>query len=483
MMRASVLLCAAVVAAGAVCCARSQSDSLLPCQVRIAPRITRVTGMNFDPGDKIGLSIRTSGGSYLDNRLLTFDGTVFAGTGVIWYNDLNEPSTLTAYYPYCESGIPTLFNVASDQSGEGFPASDLLAATRSEVLPGATPVEMVFRHLMTKLLIEVTNRSDARITQVTIGGSILEADVDLDGLATTVRSGEAGTIRAHTAVAESLYEAVVVPQTVALTVGITTDDGKSRTETLASSPLLAGSIYTIEVSFSNIDIDVSVSGQITDWIDGGTLPSDNGNSDPSNDGEISHGGANYRTVKLRDGRIWMASNLYCVPQGAAASSDPAEETGVWYPCDASAIPSREESFVASQGLLYELETVLGVTPSAEEPNRTEGVRGICPEGWHVPTISEFEALIAAYDTCGDELVDFVTMGGIRSVAGSSAKYSAMAPTGSFTKGYFSGSSASDGFVDGKYLHLCCDNTSGTIQLSVVPLAVACGLPVRCVKDK
>ena len=47
---------------------------------------------------------------------MTYDGSAFTASGLLWYNDLNETSTLTAYFPYSASGVPDEFSVARDQS-------------------------------------------------------------------------------------------------------------------------------------------------------------------------------------------------------------------------------------------------------------------------------------------------------------------------------------------------------------------------------
>ena len=58
----------------------SKNDSVegpVQSRIRIAPSISRVTGLNFDTGDRIGLTIVKSGANYCENTPLRFDGTVF----------------------------------------------------------------------------------------------------------------------------------------------------------------------------------------------------------------------------------------------------------------------------------------------------------------------------------------------------------------------------------------------------------------------
>ena len=107
--------------------------------IRITPSIkTRVTGLHFDTGDCIGLTVTKNGSDYVRNRQMTYDGSAFTASGLLWYNDLNETSTLTAYFPYSASGVPDEFSVARDQSA-GCASSDLLGAVAKNVTPTATP--------------------------------------------------------------------------------------------------------------------------------------------------------------------------------------------------------------------------------------------------------------------------------------------------------------------------------------------------------
>ena len=81
----------------------SKNDSVegpVQSRIRIAPSISRVTGLNFDTGDRIGLTIVKSGANYCENTPLRFDGTVFVSDDLFWYDDSSEKSNLTAYYPY-----------------------------------------------------------------------------------------------------------------------------------------------------------------------------------------------------------------------------------------------------------------------------------------------------------------------------------------------------------------------------------------------
>ena len=62
--------------------------------IRITPSIkTRVTGLHFDTGDCIGLTVTKNGSDYVRNHQMTYDGSAFTASGLLWYNDLNETSS------------------------------------------------------------------------------------------------------------------------------------------------------------------------------------------------------------------------------------------------------------------------------------------------------------------------------------------------------------------------------------------------------
>ena len=176
---------AVLIAAG---CAESEKGTLC---VKIAPAIrTRVTGLHFDTGDRIGLSIAKGSETYAQNVPMTYDGTAFTAADLLWYNDSNEKSTLTAYHPYSEQGMPAEFSVATDQTSGGA-SSDLLVAVKKEVTPSSAPVGMLFYHVMSQLTIVVSNSSSAVVTGVSVGGLVPTAEIDYSMPKAAAKSGVA----------------------------------------------------------------------------------------------------------------------------------------------------------------------------------------------------------------------------------------------------------------------------------------------------
>lgn len=223
----------------------SKNDSVegpVQSRIRIAPSISRVTGLNFDTGDRIGLTIVKSGANYCENTPLRFDGTVFVSDDLFWYDDSSEKSNLTAYYPYLAEGAPASFTVRADQKlAADHEASDLLAATATDVVPSQTAVNMIFTHLLTKIVIDITNNSANTIQEVTLKGSRCTATVDLSTKSVQVDASSAETdIYPFPTVTAGRYEAILVPQRAALELEIQTSDGNRHIKTFQATDLQSG---------------------------------------------------------------------------------------------------------------------------------------------------------------------------------------------------------------------------------------------------
>lgn len=435
---------AVLIAAG---CAESEKGTLC---VKIAPAIrTRVTGLHFDTGDRIGLTISKGSALYAENVPMTYDGTAFTASGLSWYNDLNEKSVLTAYYPYAEGGRPDEFTVSSDQT-QGNGPSDLLAAVKTDVTPVSAPVGMIFYHVMSQLTIVVSNSSSAAVTGVSVGGLVPTAEIDYSAPKAAAKSGVAAAeVKACEVKSGATYRAILVPQQAALTVTVTTDDGRSHTKTLSSAQLESGRRYDMSVLVTNEEIQISLSGDIGDWEDGGLLDgSGSGDGGDDDSQTLSYGGVTYRTTTVGE-TVWMAENLRYVPDEALLTK------GIWYP-DGNV----DAEYVREHGMLYSFTAALGGAQAASGAP----VRGICPAGWHVPYIDELQTLAAGSD------FGFTLAGMWNSVSNnyvSSAK-----------SGYLMSATTDDG--GSSYSVLLFYASGGNPAIS--PQTAANGVSLRCVKD-
>lgn len=376
-------------------------------KVTIEPLITRATEVDFENGDQIGLSIMKGETAYADNALLTFADNVFTGE-LVWYAEAAEKSTLTAYYPYSAEGAPTSFAVGTDQTA-GVTSSDLMGARKEDVAPTSGSVTMVFKHLLSKIVINLDNQSGAAVSGVVLKNSVVEADVDLAAMTVTASASAAADIAANAVTAGSKYQAIVVPQTVSFELEVTLQSGKVLSQKLAEVTLAQGGQYSVDATVVSDDLKVTVSGEIENWEDGGNIEpapeEDTESVFEEHDTYFVYHGVEYATVTLSNGQKWMAENLQYVPQGYTPSSDPTVASGIWYPyqtvnpdgvtaVNASSVEAlTDAASIEKLGYLYDFATALGgVEINVDNCYDFEGVQGICPEGWHIPTRAEYLGL-------------------------------------------------------------------------------------------
>ena len=384
-------------------CQKPVQPEAAPGKVQIEPVITKATEVNFENGDKIGFTMTKVNGAeaYADNAALTFDGTVFSGD-LKWYADAYSEADVYAYYPYNANGTPAAYAAVLDQTA-GIAQADFMAAAKKGVLPTPNAITMVFKHLMTKLVINIDNQSGAEVNTVKILGGDAACDIDLPNLAVLPASGGMSTelteITAYEATAGKVWQAIVIPQTVKLSVEVSLSSGKKITQPLAEMTLKSGGQYTINARLLQDDMIVSATGEIENWTDEGDIEFDGEGTTEDTpvefteyDGYFVYDGAEYKTVTLADGNTWMAENLRFIPRGMTVSSDPAEDAGIWYPA-ANADKVADPALAETLGLLYDASTAFGAEITADNAGTFEGTQGICPEGWHIPTVSELTGLV------------------------------------------------------------------------------------------
>lgn len=392
----------ALVAAMAAACQEKEGPAaVVPGSVSIEPVITKATEVDFENGDKIGLSMKKVNDTeaFATNAELTFAEDVFTGE-LKWYTDAYSASNLYAYYPYDSEGVPTEFSVALDQTS-GLGTSDFMAAAKENVLPTFGAVTMVFKHQMTKLAISIDNQTGSPVSEVLVQNTVPTAAIDVTALSAVPAEGvEAADIKAYEVTDNAAYSAIVVPQTAAIKIKLTFENKKVMTQPLAPMTLKGGGQYTIEVRVLADEMQVNASGDIQNWTDEGKIEPEGGSqveelpvTFTEHEGYFEYDGVRYNTVTLADGNTWMAQNLRFVPRGKTVSSDPKEDAGIWYPA-ANAEKVADPSLAESLGLLYDAPTAFGVEEiTAENAGSFEGCPGICPTGWHIPTVTEMTGLV------------------------------------------------------------------------------------------
>ena len=194
---------------------------------------TRATATDFETGDKTGVFVTIGdkplqvGGNVVNNEAMTYNGSEWKASRMLYWDE--GTYNVFAYYPYINS-VSSIedqpFSVSLDQnSGKtstalgGYEASDLLYASSKGVAASENPVQLTFRHIMSKLTIRLIKGEDFEGEMPTnatvyVHNTVPEATVDLQaGVATRNAKGLRRTITAHHD-ADYLYSAIVVPQNI-----------------------------------------------------------------------------------------------------------------------------------------------------------------------------------------------------------------------------------------------------------------------------
>lgn len=506
-------------------CQKPVQPEVAPGKVLIEPVITKATEVNFENGDKIGFTMTKVNGAeaYADNAALTFDGTVFSGD-LKWYADAYSEADVYAYYPYNANGTPTAYFVVEDQT-DGIAKADLMAAVKKGVLPTPNAITMVFKHMMTKLVINIDNQSGAEVTGVEIGGCRLVTGLDISEMALTKYTDiviEAEPlIKAYEATAGKVWQAIVIPDKAKLEIIVNLSNGKKITQPLAEMTLKSGGQYTINARLLQDNMIVSASGEIENWTDEGEIGFEGSGTTEElpvefteHDGYFVYDGIEYKTVTLADGNTWMAENLRFIPRGRTVSSDPAEDAGIWYPA-ANADKVADPALVETLGLLYDAATAFGVESiTAENAGTFEGCQGICPTGWHIPTVTEMTGLVghssnsALVNTAAPYYDATIKGASIAALAeagwpwqfASMRNKTSVTGKGSYTVTNYNGIYGIMSYIIGSSLHQATNNEDGSLKnvqyhyfmplynasnekISVAYGNFLSGASVRCVKNK
>lgn len=385
-------------------CQKKGGDEQVLGKINVEPIITKATEVNFEAGDKVGLTIvaENAAANYAENECMTYSGDVFT-SDLEWYADTYTASDFYAYYPYKESGAPASYFQVEDQS-QGIGAADFMMASKKGVLPTPNAVTMVFKHMMTKLVINVDNQSGSEVEKVEIISAAHGVDLDYENMSLLPLSGAVSADLLQTVAYESLagktWQMILVPQTAALVLAVTLSNKTVLTQDLVSTTYKSGGQYTINARMLPDEMVLSASGEIENWSDEGEVEFSGGSSEvvlpvefTEYDGYFVYDGVEYKTVVLKDGNTWMAENLRFVPRGKSVSSNPVEDAGIWYPAS-NAEKTADPSSAETLGLLYDAATAFGVDAVTLENAETfEGCQGICPPGWHIPTVAEMTGLV------------------------------------------------------------------------------------------
>lgn len=148
-------------------CGKETSGSS-PAEIRfnLSYPATRATATAFEADDAVSLYAvqwegetqypLQMGGNYFNNEKLTYDGATWAPERKLYWSD--QPCDFYALYPY-QSDVESVeeypFSLATDQNDGGYEASDLLFAKAEQVSRSDGPVNLQFKHMMSKMVVNL----------------------------------------------------------------------------------------------------------------------------------------------------------------------------------------------------------------------------------------------------------------------------------------------------------------------------------------
>ena len=265
--------------------------------------VTKVTGDVFDAMDEIGLYVTDYvddatpmplqiSGNRANNLVVSFDGAVWTPEKTIYWGA--GKSDVYAYYPYMTiSDVESqYFEVAADQTGGGYEASDLLWTKTAGVKQTDGAVNLQMNHLMSKLTVKIVAGADyvgslpddaSILLHSTVAGARVDftkGSVSKDPYSgmKSIKMKKLG-LRSFDGYDAVVYEAIVVPQMLATSVPLLEINSKSVSYLLEDSfnfrPGVAYT-YTATLNTSTTAIKVEIGCELEDWNSTGGSGSDDG---------------------------------------------------------------------------------------------------------------------------------------------------------------------------------------------------------------
>ncbi len=226
---------------------------------------TRVTGNAFDEGDAISVFAKSGSDYVAENVMYESVGGVFTSSSAIVAT--GDAMSFIAVYPYSASmSVEGAFEVAADQSTEvAYETSDLLSAVTAATTE--TTPELSFNHSLSAIEVNV---SSSKAASSVVVNALTSVDFDLESSA-FVGAGDAVAITPLKS-SDELYTAIVAPQTIAkgsLLLEVTFDGTTSVWNIGDDIELKSGYKYVCYVTVT--DSDITFSGQILPWNEGGDI--------------------------------------------------------------------------------------------------------------------------------------------------------------------------------------------------------------------
>ncbi len=250
------------------------------------PSETRATETSFEEGDAVGVFVAEAGrplelsGNTLNNEHLTFSASGWNSRRKLYWD--KGIYNAYAYYPVLDeiSSVSDLpFSIATDQREDngngmdGYELSDFLYASSLGIDASPNPVNLQFRHILSKLTIRLIKGEDFEgeipdNATVYVHNTVTDATIDLAaGVATKNGRATGKTVIARKAGATS-YTAIIVPQRLANRVPLVEVVMNGVSFLYESKFLFKPGIHHIVnlvVDKNPEQVKIEVGGEITDW--------------------------------------------------------------------------------------------------------------------------------------------------------------------------------------------------------------------------
>lgn len=275
---------------------------------------TKVANNAFESSDVIGLYVTDYvdeatamplqiSGNRANNITVTYDGAVWTPEQTIYWGE--GKSDVYAYYPYIQDIQDVesqYFEVAADQTGDGYEASDLIWAKAEGVRQTDGAVSLQMRHVMSKLTVKLVAGEDyvgslPDDASVLLHSTVTGARVDFSNGsvskdpysgAESITMKKLG-IRTFDGVKAVVYEAVVVPQMLEGFAPFIEIKSKSVSYLLEDSFNFHSGVsytYTATLNASTTAIKVEIGCELEDWNEAGG-GSDSGEGDSGEESDDS----------------------------------------------------------------------------------------------------------------------------------------------------------------------------------------------------
>lgn len=259
-------------------------------EIKISAAVSdsRATDTGFDAGDVVGLYVvnyrnnapgtLAASGNHVDNMAFTYNGTWTPANPIYWL-DNDTHADFYLYYPY-NSSVASVdaypFSVKPDQSTlAAYKASDFMTGRASNVAPTASATTIAANHAMSRIVINLSAGNGftaeslaAAVKTVKINGVKCDATINLATSAVTA-SGSATTVTPL--LADNVYKALIVPQSVAEGNLITVNANGRDFNLKKAFEFVGGKSHKFTVTLSKTSNGVNVT--INPWGEDGT---DNG---------------------------------------------------------------------------------------------------------------------------------------------------------------------------------------------------------------